>query len=211
MNALDMNLTKAWGLATEDEARDSHGRWTAGTPDNWKTQNLTPTQKVYVKKAATMIAARGYLEPGEPFWWNSGAGGGTLGQYHRGSEYINKQSPTGTTRFNPGANLSSRMSDKEETVVHEYGHHIDWVWSGRQYNRPSDEWKSWWSTEAFKPWFPTMTDFNKREVFAEAFSRYIYTGTTKGIYFPSLGPERNSQLTSFLDSEFKSRAFAHRY
>lgn len=102
--------------------------------------------------------------------------------------------------FSASIRLDWKEGREESTVVHEYGHYVDWILGGAYTGVESVNPSFYWSNQNFPSSFDRK---NQRELFAEAFTHYCYKGSLQGFFIPSL-KEEQGEFKNQLEIKFKT-------
>lgn len=206
-----------------NQPRDEQGRWTdegggggvsvptmapadrsAVGPPKWSIA-VGRTHQRYIRQFQDVLDRAGFLDRKHPLWFRDGqTGQGAEANYRRGQAYENAPDST------PGIVLARRLGSSD-TILHEYGHHVDWIMGGAQYLRYSEEQERgvYWSDRRLPEWIQFKGQVESenrkmcREIMADAFLHYVTKGTTSGLWVGGLKQGKTQEeFHTWLDAEF---------
>jgi len=206
-----------------NQPRDEQGRWTdegggggvsvptmapadrsAVGPPKWSIA-VGRTHQRYIRQFQDVLDRAGFLDRKHPLWFRDGqTGQGAEANYRREQAYENAPDST------PGIVLARRLGSSD-TILHEYGHHVDWIMGGAQYLRYSEEQERgvYWSDRRLPEWIQFKGQVESenrkmcREIMADAFLHYVTKGTTSGLWVGGLKQGKTQEeFHTWLDAEF---------
>lgn len=107
----------------------------------------------------------------------------------------------------PSITLGNKMSHKDFTFQHEFGHFVDWYLGGRQNDIKEGKLRTddlYWSDKTFPKLGYNRKHTDCAELAADMFVKYIRTGSSKGIYVGGLDKNQLSALHNHFDSSMKN-------
>ena len=211
-----------WYEFDPDQPRDDKGMWIGGggsgggenTGEGQKTSyrvssNISPTHAKLIATAMKKIENLGVVVPGHQITFaDSPMQQGVDAHFDQGGVFKIAGHP-GETKTNPPViRLNYRLSGGLMSVLHEYGHYVDWYLGGANQD-PLKRNDSSWSDRTFRQLGVMGQSENLHELAADMFMQYASTGSVRGLRIGSLSegafnPRQAEALYSHFESAMKS-------